>query len=131
MEAISGLAVGFLTGVLSGFGVGGGTLLLLWLTMAQHMDQLRAGGLNLVYFICCAGPALWGHIKNGLVEGRAVFWCGVGGVPACIAASLLAGGLDASLLRRLFGAFILVIGVRELFCKKEEEPEQEQEKAGR
>lgn len=119
MQAVWNGAVGFLTGVLSGFGVGGGTLLLLWLTMAQGMDQLRAGGVNLVYFIFCAGPALWGHMKNGLIEKQAVLWCGLGGVPACMAASALAAGMDASLLRRLFGAFILVIGVRELFCKKE------------
>lgn len=125
MEAVWGAGAGFFTGLLSGFGVGGGTLLLLWLTMAQGMDQLRAGGVNLVYFIFCAGPALWGHIKNGLIEGRALLWCGLGGVPACVAASVLAGGLDASLLRRLFGAFILVIGVKELFCKKEEDQERD------
>ena len=42
--------VGAATGVLSGFGVGGGTLLLLWLTLVQGMGQLQAGGVNLLYF---------------------------------------------------------------------------------
>ena len=71
--------VGAATGVLSGFGVGGGTLLLLWLTLAQDMGQLQAGGVNLLYFICCALPALWGHLRRGLVEKQAVLGCVLAG----------------------------------------------------
>lgn len=108
------LLAGAATGVLSGFGVGGGTLLLLWLTMVDHMDQLRAGGVNLLYFVCCALPALWGHWKNGLIEKKAALWCICAGLPACIAASLLASFLDVTLLRRIFGIFLLVVGFREL-----------------
>ncbi len=108
---------GLLTGVLSGFGVGGGTLLLLWLTLVSGMDQLRAGGVNLLYFVCCALPALWGHAKNGLLEKKAVLWCALAGFPACIAAALLASWMDVALLRRLFGVFLLYIGFRELFSK--------------
>ncbi len=118
------LLAGAATGVLSGFGVGGGTLLLLWLTMVDHMDQLRAGGVNLLYFVCCALPALWGHWKNGLIEKKAALWCICAGLPACIAASLLASFLDVVLLRRIFGVFLLVVGFRELRSKESgaEEP---------
>lgn len=117
MSQFFSILVGLLTGVLSGFGVGGGTLLILWLTLAQQMEQLRAGGVNLLYFISCALPALFGHIKNGLVEGQAVLFCILGGVPACVAGSLLASFLKTGLLRRGFGVFLLIIGFRELFCK--------------
>lgn len=119
MAIFFNILVGFLTGILSGFGVGGGTLLLLWLTMVQETPQLKAGAVNLVYFIACALPALWGHIKNGLIEKQAVLCCALAGVPACIAASFLAAGMDTGLLRRIFGGFILVIGLREVFCRKE------------
>ncbi len=118
MSVALDVLVGFLTGVLSGFGIGGGTLLLLWLTMAQQLPQLKAGAINLVYFIACALPALWGHRKNGLLDTKAVLYCALAGVPACVAASLLAAGMDTSLLRRIFGGFILVVGLREVFCKK-------------
>ncbi len=111
---------GLLTGILSGFGIGGGTLLLLWLTLMAGMDQLQAGGVNLLYFVCCALPALWGHWKSGLIEKRAVLWCVLAGAPACIAASLLASRMDVTLLRRLFGAFLLFVGFRELFSKGKE-----------
>ncbi len=114
------LAAGLLTGILSGFGIGGGTLLLLWLTLVSGMDQLRAGGVNLLYFVCCALPALWGHARNGLIEKRAVLWCCLAGIPACILAAVLASRLDVTLLRRLFGVFLLFIGCRELFSKSKD-----------
>lgn len=112
------LLVGALTGILSGFGIGGGTLLVLWLTLIAGFDQPRAGGVNLVYFLCCALPALVSHCKNGLVEKKAVLWCGLFGVPACIGAALLAARMDVSLLRRCFGVLLLYVGWRELFPKK-------------
>lgn len=124
-----GVLIGLLTGILSGFGVGGGTLLLLWLTAAQGYEQLRAGGINLLYFIACALPALYGHIKNGLVELSAVFWCALAGVPACIGASLLAAGMDTGLLRRCFGAFILVVGVREVFYRERGKPREKPQRS--
>ena len=118
MSWLLGALAGLLTGVLSGFGIGGGTLLILWLTLVQQMDQLRAGGVNLLYFIACALPALWGHAKNGLLEKRAVFWCAAGGVPASIAGALLASWQDMGLLRRFFGVFLLAVGLREVFHRR-------------
>lgn len=111
------LLAGAVTGVLSGFGIGGGTLLILWLTLVSGASQLEAGGVNLLYFVACALPALTGHVKNGLIEKRAVLWCALAGVPACILGAITASVLDVTLLRRLFGIFLLVIGFRELFAK--------------
>ncbi len=123
MSQIFSMLAGLLTGVLSGFGIGGGTLLILWLTLVSGMDQLRAGGVNLLYFVCCALPALWGHVKNGLIEKKAVLWCVAAGVPACVAGAFLASRMDVTLLRRAFGVFLLFIGCRELFAKKDQEKE--------
>lgn len=116
------LLTGALTGVLSGFGIGGGTLLILWLTLVSDLTQLQAGGINLLYFICCALPALWGHAKNKLIEKRAVLWCTLSGLPACILGAILASLLDVTLLRRLFGVFLLFIGFRELFSGAKKKP---------
>ena len=74
MRILGAVAAGLLTGVLSGFGIGGGSLLLLYLTLFAGLSQFEAGGINLLYFIACAPAALYAHVKNGLVEGRAVRW---------------------------------------------------------
>ena len=119
MSWLLAAAAGAAAGVLSGFGVGGGTLLLLWLTLVQGMDQFRAGGINLLYFASCALPALWGHVRRGLVERQAALWAILTGLPACVGAALLAAQLDVTLLRRVFGLFLLAVGLRELFSKPE------------
>ena len=108
------LLIGTATGVLSGFGIGGGTLLVLWLTLAAGLDQLRAGGINLAYFVCCALPALIGHAKNHLIEKKAALWAALFGV------AFLAAGMQTGLLRRFFGVLLLFVGWRELFPAKTE-----------
>lgn len=112
------LLIGTLTGVLSGFGIGGGTLLILWLTLFGGMNQLQAGGINLAYFMCSGTPALFSHIKNKLVEKQTFFFCTLAGVPACILASIAASAIDVSWLRRGFGVLLLFIGFKELFSKQ-------------
>lgn len=120
MSAVWAAAVGLATGILSGCGVGGGSLLMLYLTLFAGVAQYTAAGINLLYFLACAPAALWAHYKNGLIERRAALWCIAAGVPAAIAASLLAARLDTGLLRRAFGVFLLVIGAKELFTKRKQ-----------
>lgn len=109
---------GLLTGVLSGFGIGGGSLLLLYLTLFAGFGQFAAGGINLLYFLACAPAALYAHVKNGLVERKAVKWCAATGVLTSVAAALLAARIDTDWLRRIFGVFLLYVGVKELTSRQ-------------
>lgn len=112
------VAVGLATGILSGFGIGGGSLLMLWLTCVMGIGQRDAAGMNLLYFLACAPPALFSHWKNGLIDKKAALLCILAGIPLSIVGCLLAAQLDLSLIRRGFGILLLWIGVRELFTKK-------------
>ena len=67
------LLVGAATGVLSGFGVGGGTLLLVYMTTLAGLDQHLAQGINLLYFLPAGLTALPAHLKNGYVEKGLLF----------------------------------------------------------
>ena len=117
MELIGAVFAGVITGVLSGWGVGGGTLLLLYLAAFTDMPQTAAQGVNLLYFLPCASAALFSHIRNGLVEKSVFLPAAVCGAAVSALAALLANSLDAALLRRLFGGFLLAVGVSELFRK--------------
>ncbi len=110
--------VGLLTGILSGFGIGGGSLLMLWLTCIMEVSQHQAAGMNLLYFLACAPPALYSHWKNRLIDKKAVCFCIAAGIPLSIAGCYLAAHLDLSLIRRGFGVLLLGIGFRELFAKQ-------------
>ena len=54
--------------VLSAWGVGGGTLLLLVMTLLLDVDQRTAQGINLLFFLPAAASALFVHRKNGYLD---------------------------------------------------------------
>ena len=121
MSWLLALGVGAATGVLSGFGVGGGTLLLVYLTVFAGLDQHLAQGINLLYFLPAAALALPAHLKNGYVE-RRVLLPAVGiGLAAAALASWIATGMDVVLLKKCFGGFLVLIGLSELFGKTPKE----------
>lgn len=112
------VVIGVATGIISGFGIGGGSILVLYLTAIMGVSQYAAGGINLLYFIGCAPAALVGHIKNKLVEWRTVLWCTIAGISVAIPTSLLTDALNSGWLRRLFGLLLLYVGIKELRASK-------------
>lgn len=115
------LGVGTLTGILSGFGVGGGSLLLVYLTGIAGMEQTLAQGINLLYFLPAAAAALPAHFKNGYVDGKTALPAIGAGLLCAALAAWAATAVEVDTLRRLFGIFLLYIGVRELFGKTNKE----------
>lgn len=108
------LAVGFGTGILSAWGVGGGTLLLLLMTLFLGVDQTTAQGINLLYFLPTAGVSLFFHRKNGLLDKIALKAAIPLGIAAAAAGAFAATAIDTVLLRRPFGVFLLFAAVMTL-----------------
>ena len=96
----------------------------------RDSNQYVAGGINLLYFLCCAPAALISHIRNHLVEKRAVILCTLAGILTSLGAAWLASVIHVDLLRRIFGVLLLYIGVQELFCKKPKEEKKDAQKDG-
>lgn len=115
---LAAVLAGAVTGVLSGFGVGGGTLLLIYMTAFAQVPQTQAQGINLLYFLPAAALALPAHFKNGFVEKKALLPAIAAGLASSALAAWAATALDVGLLRKCFGAFLLYIGLSELFRKK-------------
>ncbi len=116
---LAAVLAGAVTGVLSGFGVGGGTLLLIYMTAFAQVPQTQAQGINLLYFLPAAALALPAHFKNGFVEKQALLPAVAGGLVSSALAAWAATALDVALLRKCFGVFLLYIGLSELFRKKQ------------
>lgn len=117
MELIGAVLAGAVTGLLSGWGLGGGTLLLIWLSLHLGMDQVTAQGINLLYFLPCSAAALWGHIRNGLVDRQTTLPAIGGGLLGTVLGAVLATVMVTGLLRRFYGAFLLAMGIMELVWK--------------
>lgn len=112
---------GTATGILSGFGVGGGTLLLVYMTAFAGLDQRLAQGINLVYFLPAGLMALPSHWKNGWIEKDCLLPAIGAGLVCAAGAAWAALSLDVELLRRCFGAFLIVIGLTELLHRGQRE----------
>lgn len=115
MSWLAAVAVGAATGVLSGFGVGGGTLLLVYLTAVVGMEQPVAQGINLLYFLPAGLLALPNHLKNGYIEKKALLPCIGAGLLGAAVCAWIATGLDTGALRKCFGGFLILIGGTQLF----------------
>ena len=72
------LIVGTVLGFLSGLGIGGGSLLILWLTMVLHTDPLVSRSINLLFFIPSALVACALRIRQGNHQVGGFVLCGHG-----------------------------------------------------
>ncbi len=113
---------GAVTGVLTGAGVGGGTLLVLYLTAVAGLGQGEAQGINLLYFLATAPPALYYHLKSKRVEVKPGLWAAAAGCAFALLGAFLSRLTGENILRRLFGCLWIFIGVKELFFAKDEQP---------
>lgn len=111
------LAAGMAAGILSAWGVGGGTLLLLVMTLFLGVDQRTAQGINLLYFLPTAGAGLLFHRKAGLLDRQALRQAVPWGMVTAALGAWYATAMDTELLRRPFGIYLLVMGVFTLMKK--------------
>jgi uncharacterized membrane protein YfcA len=121
MSFIIAVLAGLATGILSAWGIGGGSLLVVYMTVFAGAAQQAAQGVNLVYFLPTSLTALYSHLKNKLVEVRLSLPAMLAGVITAACTAFLAAGLDTTLLKKIFGVFIILIGLSELFRKVKKE----------
>lgn len=114
------LIVGTLLGFLSGLGIGGGSLLIIWLSVILGMDHNSARSINLLFFLPSALIACIFRWKQGAIRWKKILPAMVSG---CIAAALfsrLGGMFQIEFLKKLFGGLLILTGLRELFYRPRE-----------
>jgi len=111
------LIVGTVLGFLAGIGVGGGSLLILWLTLVVGTPAPQARILNLLFFLPSAVISSLFRWRQGSLPLKKILPAIICG---CIAAGIFAfvsTRMDSTLLKKLFGILLLVTGIRELLYK--------------
>ena len=110
---------GFFSGMLGSMGLGGGGILILCLTAFGGVDQLRAQGINLMFFIPVSLMAIVFYIKKRLILWKVVLPCVLIGVPFAFLGSYVSQFIDKNLLSKIFAVFLLIIGLMQFFGKEE------------
>lgn len=109
--------------IISAWGVGGGTLLLLVMTLFLGVDQRTAQGVNLLFFLPTAISALVCHAKNGYLDKPTL----KAAVPVAVLAAALgawiATAVDVEILRKPFGIYLLASGVSLIWPQKKQKQE--------
>ena len=114
------LLVGTALGFLSGLGIGGGSLLILWLTFILNMDPHTARTVNLLFFIPSAVIVCFLRVKSGSLKIRSLIPAMIAGCIAAAVFSWLSTAVDVQILKKAFGAVLVFSGARELFYRQKE-----------
>jgi len=110
------IIVGFFAAILSSMGLGAGSVLILYLVLVGNVEQVTAQGVNLVFSIPIAMISIYFHHKNKmLLPFKDCAKISALGVIGAVVGSFIAFSIDVSIIKKLFAAFLFVIGIKGIY----------------
>ncbi len=95
--------------------MGGGTILILLLSIFMDLDQHVAQATNLVFFIPTAISAIIIGVKNKNVQWKLAIPIIIAGIIGAIISASISTHMNVNILRKLFGIFLLFIASYEIY----------------
>mgnify|MGYP000442137216 FL=1 len=118
MQILSYIGVGLATGVLSGLlGVGGGVILVPALVFIFSLTMKNAIGTSLAIIIPTAIVGTYFHYREGNVNFSLVIYIAIAAIIGSRIGVYLNDVLPNIILRRMFGALLLLIGIKMIIGK--------------
>ena len=111
------LLAGLLSGIIGAMGLGGGAVLIIYLTLFAETEQLQAQGINLLFFIPIATVAVLIYSKKKQIKWKTVIGISLGGVLGTVLGWYFADFLGGEILAKIFGLMLILLGIREIFSK--------------
>ena len=112
---MSEILIGMFSGIFSGIGMGGGTILIFLLTTFIGLEQHIAQATNLIYFIPTAISAIIVNFKNKNIDTKLAIFVSIGGALGAIIGANISVNIGVQKLRRLFGIFLEIIVIHEKY----------------
>ena len=109
------ILIGIVSGVITGTGMGGGTILIALLTLINGMDQRIAQATNLVFFVPTSIVAILMNIKNKNVDIKTALMISFFGIIGAIMGAMIAMKIDVQSLKKYFGYFLVIIAIHEIY----------------
>lgn len=110
------IVVGLMVGVVAGLlGVGGGTILVPILVLAEHVEQHLAQGTSLLMILPVGLVGFLSYARQQRLDTRGLPSLLVGGALGAFAGASLAHRIQAPMLSRLFALFLIGVGVQMIF----------------
>ena len=115
---MSNVLAALFSGFAGSLGLGGGGVLVLYLVLSLGEEQITAQGINLLFFIPCAALSTVVYSFKKLIDWKTVLAAAAGGLPGVLLGSWLLRSMDPLWPGKIFGAFLLIMGLKELFAKQ-------------
>ena len=109
------ILTGFISGIVSGTGMGGGTILILCLSIFLGIDQKIAQATNLIFFIPTSLAAIYINTKQKNVDFKISKNIIIFGIIGAIIGATIAKNMDTNILRKTFGIFLAFIAIHEIY----------------
>lgn len=116
-SAAFSILLGAVLGFLTGLGTGGGSLLLLWLTLVLGLEPQTARTVNLMFFIPAAVTASAIRLFRSGVPFQKIILPALAGCVSAAAFSIAGSRMDTEHLQTLFGILLIGTGIRELLYR--------------
>ena len=110
-----GIIFGIISGIVTGLGMGGGTILILLLSLFMGMEQHIAQATNLVFFIPTSLAAIITNIKQKNVNLKLAITISSFGIIGAIIGSMISNNISSQNLRKYFAIFIILIAIHEIY----------------
>ncbi len=108
---MSEMIAGFLSGVIGAMGLGGGAVLLIYLTLFGGVDQLKAQGINLLFFIPIALVSVIIYAFKKQIKWKTVLFFSAAGLVGAAAGVFISEAVGSDLLAKIFGGILIAAGI--------------------
>lgn len=109
------ILIGIISGFVSGMGMGGGTILILCLSMFLGVEQHIAQATNLVFFIPTSIVAIITNIKQKYIDFKIAIPIAISGIVGATIGAIISNKTDVKMLKKYFGIFLALIAVWEIY----------------
>ena len=107
--------IGLVSGIVSGTGMGGGTILIFLLTFFMGIDQHVAQATNLIFFIPASIVAIIVNIKNKNLDIKNGIIISIFGILGAIIGANISLNMPVNILKKCFGIFLSIITINEIY----------------
>lgn len=125
---ITALLAGLFSGIIGGMGMGGGAVLIIYLSLFTDTPQLKAQGINLLFFIPIGLTALIIYAFKKQIKWKTVLPLSLYGIIGTFLGIMLTKYINNDWLSKIFGVFLILMALKEFFTKKTKTVEKDNKK---
>ena len=115
---IGALLAGLFSGILGSMGLGGGGVLIIYLTLFTETEQLTAQGINLLFFIPTALLAVIIYSVKKKIKWKLSLKIALWGVLGAVSGMSISSVLGGELTSKIFGGLLVIMGLWEIFKRQ-------------